>query len=92
MVIDDEHISGDIDRVFKKITEGVEAFDDTFEKFKSTDNINQKEKYESDMKKEIKKLQRLREQLKSWISSNDVKDKSELIKQRQLIEQASVVD
>jgi hypothetical protein len=31
-----------------------------------TENINQKEKFEADLKKEIKKLQRLRDQIKAW--------------------------
>jgi CCR4-NOT transcription complex subunit 3 len=31
-----------------------------------TDNSNQKEKFEADLKKEIKKLQRLRDQIKTW--------------------------
>ena len=31
-----------------------------------TDNMNQKEKYEGDLKKEIKKLQRYRDQIKTW--------------------------
>ncbi len=31
-----------------------------------TENINQKEKLEGDLKKEIKKLQRLRDQIKTW--------------------------
>jgi hypothetical protein len=31
-----------------------------------TENLNQKEKFEADLKKEIKKLQRLRDQIKSW--------------------------
>lgn len=31
-----------------------------------TDNQNQREKYENDLKKEIKKLQRLRDQIKTW--------------------------
>lgn len=31
-----------------------------------TENANQKEKFEADLKKEIKKLQRLRDQIKSW--------------------------
>jgi bacterioferritin (cytochrome b1) len=31
-----------------------------------TENSNQKEKFEADLKKEIKKLQRLRDQIKSW--------------------------
>lgn len=38
------------------------------------------------MKKEIKKLQRLRDQIKSWIGSSEVKDKDTLIEARKLIE------
>jgi CCR4-NOT transcription complex subunit 3 len=43
-----------------------------------------KEKYESDLKKEIKKLQRLRDQIKTWISSADVKDKVPLQESRKV--------
>jgi CCR4-NOT transcription complex subunit 3 len=49
-------------------------------------NQSQKEKYEMDLKKEIKKLQRLRDQIKSWISSAEVKDKEPLVEARKLIE------
>lgn len=40
-----------------------------------TENANQKEKFEADLKKEIKKLQRYRDQIKSWIQSSEIKDK-----------------
>ncbi|CAO3647374.1 unnamed protein product [Cunninghamella blakesleeana] len=50
----------EIDCVLKKVTEGVETFESIFDKIHSTTNGNQKEKYEQDLKKEIKKLQRLR--------------------------------
>lgn len=39
-----------------------------------------------DLKKEIKKLQRHRDQIKSWITSNDIKDKRILLDARKLIE------
>jgi CCR4-NOT transcription complex subunit 3 len=45
---------------------------------------NQKEKYEMDLKKEIKKLQRHRDQIKNWIASNDIKDKSTLLAARKV--------
>jgi CCR4-NOT transcription complex subunit 3 len=38
------------------------------------------------MKKEIKKLQRLRDQIKSWIGSNDIKDKNPLTEAKRVIE------
>ncbi|VDK52562.1 unnamed protein product [Anisakis simplex] len=40
-----------------------------------------------DLKKEIKKLQRLRDQIKGWQNSSDIKDKDRLTHYRKLIEQ-----
>jgi CCR4-NOT transcription complex subunit 3 len=48
--------------------------------------VSQKEKFEGDLKKEIKKLQRYRDQIKTWASSNDIKDKKSLLDSRKLIE------
>ncbi|KAI9488109.1 Not1 N-terminal domain, CCR4-Not complex component-domain-containing protein [Zychaea mexicana] len=76
----------EIDRVLKKVSEGVETFETIFDKIQSTNNTNQKEKYEQDLKKEIKKLQRLRDQIKTWLSSNEIKDKRSLLDNRKLIE------
>jgi len=70
----------------KKVDEGVELFDDIWEKVYSAEQQNQKEKYEMDLKKEIKKLQRLRDQIKTWIGSSDVKEKEPLVEARKLIE------
>ena len=44
----------------------------------------QKDKYESELKKEIKKLQRFRDSIKQWASSNDVKDKRQLLQYRKV--------
>lgn len=79
-------LQGEIDRCHKKVVEGVETFDDIWQKVHNATNSNQKEKYEADLKKEIKKLQRLRDQLKVWIASPDIKDKGPLIDDRKLIE------
>jgi hypothetical protein len=75
----------EIDRVLKKVEEGVEVFDDIWEKVYSAPQQSLKEKYEADLKKEIKKLQRLRDQIKTWISSGDIKDKSALTEARKVI-------
>ena len=83
---DKRKLQGEMDRCFKKILEGVEAFDDTYKKLHNATNANQREKYEGDLKKEIKKLQRLRDQIKSWASSSEVKDKKSLLDYRKLIE------
>ncbi|RUP43419.1 Not1 N-terminal domain, CCR4-Not complex component-domain-containing protein [Jimgerdemannia flammicorona] len=76
----------EIDRILKKVTEGVETFEGIFEKIQTTQMVNQKEKLEQDLKKEIKKLQRHRDQIKTWISSNEIKDKRALLDNRKLIE------
>ena len=64
----------------------MELFDDIYEKVYSAEQQSQKEKYEVELKKEIKKLQRLRDQIKSWISGSEVKDKDQLLEYRRLIE------
>lgn len=76
----------EIDKALKKVDEGVLEFDTIWEKVYSATQPNQKEKYEGDLKKEIKKLQRHRDGIKTWIASNDIKDKKQLIDARKLIE------
>lgn len=44
--------------------EGVEIFDEIWEKVYSAQNQNQKEKFESELKSQIKKLQRYRDDIK----------------------------
>uniref|UniRef100_A0A670ZC34 CCR4-Not complex component Not N-terminal domain-containing protein n=1 Tax=Pseudonaja textilis TaxID=8673 RepID=A0A670ZC34_PSETE len=54
---DKRKLQGEIDRCLKKVSEGVEQFEDIWQKLHNAANANQKEKYEADLKKEIKKLQ-----------------------------------
>uniref|UniRef100_UPI00358E4AA0 CCR4-NOT transcription complex subunit 3 isoform X2 n=1 Tax=Myxine glutinosa TaxID=7769 RepID=UPI00358E4AA0 len=84
---DKRKLQAEIDRCLKKVSEGVEVFEDIWQKVHNATNVNQKEKYEADLKKEIKKLQRLRDQIKTWQTSNDIKDKRQLVENRKLIEQ-----
>lgn len=79
-------LTGEVDRCLKKVAEGAETFEDIWQKVQHPGNTNQKEKYEVELKREIKKLQRLREQIKTWIASNEIKDKSALLENRKLIE------
>lgn len=83
---DRRKLQGEIERCLKKVSEGVETFNDIWEKVHNATNSNQKEKYEADLKKEIKKLQRLRDQIKTWVASNEIKDKRVLLENRKLIE------
>ncbi|KAJ3307869.1 CCR4-NOT transcription complex, subunit 3, partial [Gonapodya sp. JEL0774] len=56
------------------------------QKLQAASTFAQREKYESELKREIKKLQRLRDQIKAWIASADIKDKKLLTENRMLIE------
>ncbi|KAI9138144.1 Not1 N-terminal domain, CCR4-Not complex component-domain-containing protein [Paraphysoderma sedebokerense] len=76
----------EIDRTLKKITEGVQEFEEILEKLRGTNNPAQRDKYEQDLKKEIKKLQRHRDQIKTWMGNDSIKDKQTLIDNRKLIE------
>ncbi|KAL7747193.1 general negative regulator of transcription subunit 5 [Sorochytrium milnesiophthora] len=79
-------LQNEIDRALKKVTEGVEGFEGILEKLNSTTNGAQREKYEQELKKEIKKLQRTRDQIKTWLGLSEIKDKRALLDNRKLIE------
>jgi len=79
-------LQGEIERLLKRVIEGNQEFDNTWEKVEKAPSANLKEKYESELKREIKKLQRYRDQIKTWIASNDVKNKEELMDSRKSIE------
>ncbi|KAJ7122780.1 Not1 N-terminal domain, CCR4-Not complex component-domain-containing protein [Mycena epipterygia] len=76
----------EIDRTLKKVSEGVELFESIYDKMQASTNQAQKEKLELELKSQIKKLQRLRDQIKTWVASNDIKDKTQLLDNRKLIE------
>jgi hypothetical protein len=72
------------------VAEGVELFEEIHAKLMAANNATQKDKYETDLKSQIKKLQRLRDQIKTWLTSNDIKDKTQLLDNRRLIETVSI--
>lgn len=76
----------EIERTLKKVTEGIEEFEEFEEKLNSATTPSQKERWEGEMKKEIKKLQRLRDQIKTWQTSAEIKDKTLLNESRKNIE------
>eukprot|EP00965_Chrysotila_dentata_P226371 6195367-Pleurochrysis_carterae.AAC.2 len=57
-------LQSEIDRTLKKVQEGVEIFDEIWEKVYNAQNQNQKEKFEGELKSQIKKLQRYRDDIK----------------------------
>ncbi|KAK3394873.1 Not1 N-terminal domain, CCR4-Not complex component-domain-containing protein [Podospora didyma] len=79
-------LAQEVDKCFKKVGEGVAEFEAIYEKIEQSNNPAQKDKLEDQLKREIKKLQRLRDQIKTWAASNDIKDKGPLLEHRRLIE------
>ncbi|SGZ39218.1 uncharacterized protein HGUI_01418 [Hanseniaspora guilliermondii] len=71
----------EIDKFLKKVREGIQDFDQINQIFEQTDPTNHtyREKLELDINKQIKKLQKQREQIKTWLSKEDVKDREELL-------------
>ena len=76
----------DIEKTFKKVSEGIQAFEVIYDKIQQSTNASQKEKLEDSLKREIKKLQRHRDQIKTWAAGNEIKDKKPLMEQRKAIE------
>ena len=55
----DRKLQKEVQLALKKIDEGIDTFDSLYDKVYQAEEKAQKLKYESDLKKEIKKLQRL---------------------------------
>ncbi|WVF65726.1 hypothetical protein IAT40_000458 [Kwoniella sp. CBS 6097] len=79
-------LQAEIDRTLKSVAQGVEVFESTFDKMNMSSSTTQKDKLENDLKTQIKKLQRMRDQIKAWLGNGDIKDKTALLDNRKLIE------
>lgn len=79
-------LTGEIERVLRRVVEGNSEFDSTWDKVHNAPSQHLKEKYEGELKRELKKLQRHREQIKGWLLSSEVKDKTRLMRSRRSIE------
>ena len=80
-------LQAEIDRVLKKVDEGLDVFNDIWDKVYSAQNVAQRDKFEAELKSQIKKLQRLRDQIKTWQADSSVKDKSKIDVARRRIEE-----
>ncbi|PFH38527.1 Not1 N-terminal domain, CCR4-Not complex component protein [Besnoitia besnoiti] len=77
----------EVEKTLKRVEEGLDAFNDVCEKIHGPlVSSSQKEKLENELKREIKKLQRFRDQIKTWQTSSDIKDKAPLDEARKKIE------
>ncbi|KAE9554151.1 hypothetical protein FO519_002631 [Halicephalobus sp. NKZ332] len=76
----------EVEKTYKKVDEGIEVFEEIMTKMYEANSENQRDKFQDDLKREIKKLQRLRDLIKGWQFSSDIKDKDKLTQYRRLIE------
>ena len=81
-----QKLAAEIDRVVRKVTEGISLFDDIWEKLHNASATNLKERLQADLKSETKKLQRMREQIKTWQGMSDIRDKRQIDEARRNIE------
>jgi len=79
-------LQAEIEKVLKKVEEGIEEFCDVWDSVHNAVHANQREKFEAELKTQIKKLQRDREQIKIWQSDKAIKDKNALAEARKRIE------
>jgi len=80
----------EVEKVFKRVSEGIQSFEQIYEKLQHCNNASQKEKLEDSLKREIKKLQRHRDQIKTWAANSEIKDKKPLLDERKKIETVRV--
>lgn len=81
----------EVETVFKKIHEGLDLFNYYFQRHESSNNDSQREKLEADLKKEIKKLQKFRDQIKTWQGNDSLEATiapQKLQDHRRLVEEA----
>ncbi|KAF4435571.1 CCR4-NOT transcription complex, partial [Fusarium albosuccineum] len=76
----------EVDKCFKKVAECIAEFEVICKRIEQTNNSAQKEVLEGYIKREIKKLQRLRDQIEIWAASNDIEDKAPLLEHWKLTE------
>lgn len=77
--------------MFKKIHEGLDLFNYYFSRHEASNNDSQREKLEGDLKKEIKRLQKFRDQIKTWQGNDSLEATIALLKlqeHRRLVEEA----
>ena len=84
---DKRRLNAEVDKTLKKVEEGKDSFDTLLAKFEAASSLSQREKHGEDLKKEIKKLQRLRDSIKQWQGNPDIKDREGLTRSRRDIEQ-----
>ena len=83
---DKRKLQAQVDMTIRKVDEGIAEFAAMWRKVEDAPSAAQRDKFQSELKREIKKLQRFRDEVMKWMSSSDIKDKAPLAETRRRIE------
>lgn len=71
----------EVDSTLKKAHEGVEIWEDELEKHLSDPNSKENAKQFDALKRDLKKLQKLRELIRNWLNTGEVKGQDEVLQE-----------
>lgn len=80
----------EIDLTLRKINEGVNDWTKLFTKLQNTKDESKCEKLVAELKRDLKRLQRHREQVRAWIASGELKEFGHLQEARRSVEELMV--
>jgi CCR4-NOT transcription complex subunit 3 len=80
-------LQAEVDRTLKRIEEGLEVFDGLHGKLEAADAPAHKARLEDELKRELKKLQKFRDSVKTWAAGNEIKTKGPLLEARHKVEE-----
>ena len=60
----------EVRRAIEKVSEGIEMFDKILDEVYNSPYASQREEFEDKLKKELKKVRQLRQQIRVWIGSD----------------------
>ena len=70
----------EVDATLKKVHEGVEAWEDDLKRYQSEGNNKEtQQRTFASLKTDLKKLQKLREQVRGWITTGEIKGQDEAL-------------
>ncbi|BDA50615.1 probable CCR4-NOT transcription complex subunit 3 at N-terminal half [Coccomyxa sp. Obi] len=76
----------EIEQALKKIYDGIHNFKELGVKMEAAEDAKDRDKWMQEMKRELKRLQRLRDQIRQWAADPTIRDTSLLIDARHAIE------
>lgn len=76
----------EVDATLKRVQEGCDEWDALWDKLEDTADASQRDKIICELKRDLKKLQRLRETVRGWAAGGDVKDHTPLQDARRNVE------